>query len=279
MARQERTAARTRKAAEQADTIIAEATQRARHETDLARIKVAKALLKRCPVCKETGTAADLKAGGHGRQCTADASAPQTDAKPRTKATAGARVVRKPEAASDPQGAKCVEMRANGSSWMAIGAALGLPGAKNGAAAARKLYAATTGQSHRTAPGLQRKVKERHAATVGSKTARREVVQTRGGFFSTDTPDEEIVALVHGKTVEWSIDIQRLAAGKGEPQWADQEARVHPTDVYVKDVNGERCLNFRTLEGWYEPDPKTGISAPIAGPTRTVRLAAIHTVR
>jgi hypothetical protein len=275
--KQERTARASKRAAAQADTIIAEATERAR--------------LKRCK-CGAKGTAAELKAAGHPRTCATKvaeqeyvaartdaierAKAPQTDATARTRAR-GTRVVVKP--ASDPQteqGAEVVRLRNDEQlSWMAIGAKLGLPGAKNGAANARKLYAAHTGQSHKAAPTTARAPRnnKRHAAQVGSKTARREVVQARGGFFTEDTTDEEVVALVHGKTIEWSIDLARLAGGKGAPEWCDQEARVHSTDVYVKDVNGERCLNFRTLEGRYE-DGK-----PIAGPTRTVRLAAIHTVR
>lgn len=287
MARQERAARASKRADQQFGVIIGKATLAARAREAIDSENAAREQSKRCPVCKTTGTVAELKAAGHGKACSAKCiecikpmrdctcSTPQTDTKPRVKATAGARVVRKPEAASDPQGAKCAEMRALGLSWMAIGAALGLPGAKTGAAAARKLYAAHTGQSHTKAPSPARapRASKRHAAQVGSKVARREVVQRQGGFFSDDVPDEEVVALVHGKTVEWSIDLARLAGGKGEPEWADQEARVHPTDVYVKDVNGERCLNFRTLEGRYE-DGK-----PIAGPTRTVRLAAIHTVR
>lgn len=294
MTRQERTARATKKADQQADTIIAEATQRARTFAETARERAQQA--KQCPVCKTRGTVAELKAAGHGKACTVTSGldaqlgpeytgdawqkgrrkAPQTDAKGRTKLTAGARVVTRPETHSDDLGARCVQMRdENAISWAAIGAALGLPGAKTGAAAARKLYAAHTGKSHTTAPGPTRapRASTRHAAQVGSKVARREVVQRQGGFFSNDMGDEEVVALVHGKTVEWVIDLARLAGGKGEPQWAEQEARVHPTDVYVKEVNGERCLNFRTLEGHYE-DGK-----PIAGPTRTVRLAAIHTVR
>lgn len=272
MARQERAARASKRADQQADTIITKSRERVLAEAS-GLVPRRGDQDKRCPVCRTVGDLAWLKANGHGKACTANA--PQTDAKPRAKAIAGARVVRKPETASDPQGAKCAEMRALGLSWMAIGAALGLPGAKTGAAAARKLYAAHTGQSHTQAPSPARKprVSRRHAAQVGSKVARRQVVQRQGGFFSDDVPDEEVVALVHGKTVEWSIDIRRLAEGKGEPEWCDQEAKVHPTDVYVKEVNGERCLNFRTLEGRYE-DGK-----PIAGPTRTVRLAAIHTVR
>jgi hypothetical protein len=275
MARQERAARASQRATQQATAIIEKATARARQAIEVAEDHVARtrANIKKCPVCGTTGTVAELKAAGHGKACTA--SAPQTDAKPR-KAASGTRVVRKAESThSVDQGAKCVEMRAGGASWMAIGAALGLPGAKNGAAAARKLYAAHTGQSHTQAPGIARapRASKRHAAQVGSKTSRREVVQQRGGLFSADMPDEEIVALVHGRTVEWSIDLARLAGGRGEPEWCDQEARVHPTDVYVREDNGERVLNFRTLEGHYD-DGK-----PIAGPTRTVRLAAIHTVR
>jgi hypothetical protein len=296
--KQERTAKAAKKAAVRAREIIteihertlAERAQEAIDSENEARAKAA----KRCPVCKTTGTVAELKAGGHGKACSAKCidcikpmrdctcpSTPQTDAKP-TKAATPTKVVRKAASThSVDQGAKCVEMREQGSSWMAIGAALGLPGAKTGAAAARKLYAAHTGQSHTQAPSPARKPRasKRHPAQVGSKTGRREVVQQRGGFFSADMTDEEVVALVHGKTIEWSIDLARLAGGKGEPQWCDQEARVHPTDVYVREDGGERVLNFRTLEGWGEADPKTGDSAPLAGPTRTVRLAAIHTVR
>lgn len=280
MGRQERTASRTRKAASRADAIIAEATQRAQ--------------LKRCK-CGAKGTTAELKAAGHPRTCATKlaeqewvaqrteaierAKAPQTDAKPRAKVTAGARVVTRPSGHSDEQGDRCVEMREQGASWMAIGAELGLPGAKTGAAAARKLYAAHTGESHRKAPGRIRAVKERHAATTGAKRDRREQVHFGTGLITDDMTDEQVVALLAGKAIEWAIDLRRLADGKGEPEWCEQEARVHPTDLIIEDGKlGERCVRFRTLEGWDEPD-RHGVSKPLAGPTRTVRLAAIHTVR
>jgi hypothetical protein len=269
--RQERTARATRKAAEQAETIIAEATSKARRgDQD-----------KRCPVCRTVGDLAWLKANGHGKRCTstprvlAEAIGAQIDAKPRAKVTAGARVVRKPDAASDPLGAQCLELREQGLSWMAIGAKLGLPGAKSGAAAARKLYAAHTGQSHRAAPGLPKAPRaRRHAAQVGSKASRRERVQLGTGLISDDMPDEAVVTLLAGKTIQWAIDLKRLADGRGEPEWAEQEAKVHPT--YIRIEFGkleERCVRFREHLG----EDKHG--NVISGPTRTVRLAAIHTVR
>jgi hypothetical protein len=276
MARQERTATRTRKAAEQADAIIADATSRAQRTLSQAAGFVPK--LKKCPVCATTGTLAELKAAGHGKGCMVNA--PQVDAKPRAKVTAGARVV---TTAADPQRASQAErahtMRNAGQSWMAIGAALGLPGAKSGAAAARKLYAEFYG-SHKAAPGVQRRGKERHEATVGAKRDRREQVQFGTGLIKPDMPDDEVLALLRGKTVEWAIDLRRLADGKGEPEWCEQDAKVHPTDAIIEQVgpNGDRCIRFRTLEGWTEQD-KQGNSEPISGPTRTVRLAAIHTVR
>jgi hypothetical protein len=257
MARQERAARATRKAA---DTIIAEAT--------------ARATLKRCPVCQTTGTVVELKAGGHGKVCTA--SAPQTDAKPRTKVSAGARVVVRLDNHSSDQGAECVELRGQGLSWMAIGKKLGLPGAKCGAAAARKLYQAHTGQSHRQAPALARtpRASRRHAAQVGSKRDRREMVQLGTGLIAEDMPDDKVVELLAGKTIQWAIDLRRLADGRGEPEWSEQEARVHPTDLIIEFGKlEERCVRFREYGG----EDKHG--RPIAGPTRTVRLAAIHTVR
>lgn len=258
--RQERTARTTKKAARQADTIIAEATARATGP-------------KRCPVCRTTGTLAELKAGGHGKACT---NTPQTDAKPRKVTAPTAKVHVRATGHSVDQGAQCVELREQGLSWMAIGAKLGLPGSKNGAGAARKLYAAHTGQSHKQAPSLARtpKTSRRHPAQVGSKASRREQVQLGTGVIPDDMPDDKVVEMLAGKTIQWAIDLRRLADGRGEPEWCEQEARVHPTDLIIEFGKlEERCVRFREYGG------QDNHGRPIAGPTRTVRLAAIHTVR
>src|SRR5262245_45284961 len=59
MARQERTARATKRAAAQAATIIEEAYQGHGHPK----------AIKRCPVCGARGTVVELRAGGQGRNC------------------------------------------------------------------------------------------------------------------------------------------------------------------------------------------------------------------
>lgn len=254
MGRQERTARTTKKAVAQAEAIISAPTE-------------AGYVAKRCPVCKASGSIAELRASGHGKNCTAEP--------PVTKVTTTKRVVREPvDEQQALQGEKCEQMRNEGASWMAIGKALGLPGAKFGAAAARKLYAQHTGESHQKAPGLARKVSSRHAATVGAKRDRRAQVHFGTGLIDEEQTDEQVLELLRGKTIVWSIDLKRLADGKGEPEWCDVEAKVHPDFIRVELVGPlhNRCVRFRELLGMDD-------GKPISGPTRTVRLAAIHTVR
>jgi hypothetical protein len=96
-------------------------------------------------------------------------------------------------------------------------------------------------------------------------------------------PDEEVEALLVGRTIEWAIDLARLTDtapdtwGSEDRRWCKQEARVHPEDkwVYVgeQDKEGNRLVRFREYLG---RDQHGNL---MAGPTRTVRVDAIYTVR
>lgn len=240
--RQERTARATKRAAEQAEAIIEKATERA--------------AVKKCPVCGERGTVARLREGGHGRAC------------PLTPITY--------EDLIPEEAATCKKMREEGKSWMAIGATLGLPGAKNGAAAARKLYAQYYGSYAETKVATKpKKEKPAAAGNNGPRYARVEKVINGENLFASMS-DRQVEEYVAGKTIVWLIDLRRLAGGKGEPAFSEQDAQVHPTDLLIEaGVRGpdDRCLRFRQLLG----EDKHG--RPISGPTRTVRLTDIHTVR
>jgi hypothetical protein len=167
-------------------------------------------------------------------------------------------------------------MRDEGKSWVAIGAALGLPGAKSGAGAARKLYAQHWGSYSGTQAVRARKAAPPAASAKASPRYERVEKVVSGEDLFASMTDNEVMAYVCGKTVVWLIDLRRLAHGKGEPGYSEMEARVHPTDAIIEPGAAgpdERCLRFR--EYWGNDDR----GKPISGPTRTVRLSAIHTVR
>jgi hypothetical protein len=111
--------------------------------------------------------------------------------------------------------------------------------------------------------------------SAGSAKQRKYAVQNGTPIIPEDTPDQDIVRLIAGNTIRWSISLQELAYGKGEPGFSEAEAKVHPWHVEVSDgFMGERCVTFVEYLGI---DSTTG--RPIGGPTRTVRVSAIHSVR
>jgi hypothetical protein len=185
--------------------------------------------------------------------------------------------------------AECRRLRdEQGMAWWLIGKTLGLPGAgdsattgKGGAHRARRLYASNGVEVPRTRAPRNGSQPAKGPGQRGSKTERKIMVTMGAHVIPEDYTDEEVVAHVAGRTIEWGINLRRLC-GVGEDFWTNQEARVHPTDVIIDedlDPEGGRVLRFREFHG-YDSDPKSRkFGEPLAGPTRTVRVSAIHTVR
>lgn len=173
-----------------------------------------------------------------------------------------------------------------GMAWAAIGAALNLPGAKNGAGTARRLYAAANAGvvPRKYAPRKGAKVKPTTPGSAGTVTSRKELLLAQGHVIPRDTPDEDVEAMVRGRTVEWVIDLARLTGtdpatwGPEDKRWVKMEARVAPIAewVYVgeEDQHGNRLLRFREWLGYDQKD-----DTPMSGPTRTIRVDSIYTIR
>jgi hypothetical protein len=225
-------------------------------------------------------------------QATTRARQPQTAATPRVRVAVDPGTTNGVATATVDLGAECRRLRdEQGMAWWLIGKTLGLPGAgdsattgKAGAHQARRLYASTGAEVPRTrAPRSTngQPAREKGPALKGSKVERKIMVTMGTHVIPQDYTDEQVIAYVKGRTIEWGINLARLC-GKGEDFWTNQEARVHPTDVIIDeypDPEGGRVLRFREFLG-YDTDrrsPKFG--EPLAGPTRTVRLSSIHTVR
>lgn len=267
MSRQERTARVAKAAAVKAEEIVSKATAAAQR--------------KRCRACGATGTAAALKAGGHPQGCQKPAQMPATLTRA-SKAT--------PTPPSPSQGssvdlsAECKRLRETGMAWWLIGKTLGLPGAgdsavtgKAGAHQARRLYAqGNGGEVPRTrAPRINGVKVEKGPGEQGTKTDRKVALTLGEQIIPEDLEEVAIVTMLKGRTIEWGINLADLSPGPDE--WYNHEARVHPIDVKVDDKltkDGCRTVRFREFHGY---DSNTHL--PIAGPTRTVRLRSIHTVR
>lgn len=193
------------------------------------------------------------------------------------------------------QAAEVKALRDGGMAWWQIGQKLGLAGAatsasereaKRGAGRARSLYAsANRGEVPRShAPRRGTTPKPQGVGRSGTLASRKEQLVTNGHVIPRDMPDEEVEALVTGRTIEWAIDLARLTGtdpdtwGAEDRRWVKQDARVHvdPQWVYVSqdEDSGERVLRFREYMGF---DSDTG--RHMSGPTRTIRVDAIYTIR
>lgn len=268
MARQERTAQVAKRAAKQADKIIGGAKQA---ETEMGK----------CRGCGARGTIAFLRAGGHGRECKG-VRAPQKPATP-AKVTEATRTAPKPRSGAEVDlAAECRRLRdTQGMAWWLIGKTLGLPGAgdnattgKSGAHQARRLYRSTGAEVPRTRAPRGKAAEPKGPGQVGTKTERKIALTLGEQVIPEDLPDEEVVALVAGRWIEWGVNLADLAPGKDE--WYNHEARVHPEYVIVDEEpakDGSRTLRFREFLG------RDDHGRLMSGPTRTVRLRAIHTVR
>jgi hypothetical protein len=186
-------------------------------------------------------------------------------------------------------------LRDAGESWWVIGQRLGLAGpatsasepeAKRGASKARSLYAAANrGEVPRThAPRKGTVAKPTGPGRGGTVASRKEQLVNDGHVIPRDMPDEEVEALLVGRTIEWAIDLARLTEtdpdswGTGDRRWCQQDARVHvdPQWVYVStdEDTGIRTVRFREYAG-FDTDRQKHMS----GATRVVRVDAIFTIR
>lgn len=196
---------------------------------------------------------------------------------------------------SQDQAQQVKELRDGGMAWWAIGQKLGLSGkaqnasdpeAKKGAGQARKLYAAANRgvvpRSHAQRAGTT--ARPQGPGRSGSATDRKLMLVEQGHVIPRDTPDEEVEAMVVGRRIEWAIDLARLTEtdpatwGPEDTRWVRQEARVHIdprwVKVFVPEEGQPRLLHFREYLG-YDKDRQRDIS----GPTRTIRVDSIYTIR
>ena len=265
---QERTARRTRKAAAQADKVIAEAVRRVR-----------------CRECKAPGTRAEGAAQStidHEPQCSRYVRPAQKAAKPTNGRKAPTTAPAPRQGGSVDLAAECKRLREGGMAWWLIGKTLGLPGAgdsattgKAGAHQARRLYASGNGgQVPRTRAPRGKAAEPKGPGQQGTKTERKVALTLGEHVIPEDMPDEEVVAMLAGRWIEWGVNLADLCPGPDE--WYNHEARVHPEYCIVDEEpakDGSRTLRFREFLG---RDQHGNL---MSGPTRTVRLRSIHTVR
>lgn len=206
-------------------------------------------------------------------------------------------VAARPSLPSSPQdqAQEVKVLRDGGMAWWVIGQKLGLAGqansasdpeAKRGAGRARSLYAAANrGEIPRShAPRKGSTPKPQGPARGGTAVSRKVQLVTEGHVIPRDMPDDEVEALVCGRTIEWAIDMARLTDsdpaswGPEDKRWVKQDAKVHvdPQWVYVStdEETGERTLRFREYAGF-----DTDRGKHMSGPTRVIRVDSIYTVR
>lgn len=182
---------------------------------------------------------------------------------------------------------ECKRLRDEGGmAWWLIGKTLGLPGAgdsattgKSGAHQARRLYATKNGgEVPRTRAPRNGGVKaEKGPAERGSKTDRKVALTIGEHVIPEDLDEDSVVAMLAGRVIEWGVNLADLCPGPDE--WFNHEARVHPTDVIVDEdpsKDGSRTIRFREFHGYIGEGRDRRV---LCGPTRTVRLRSIHTVR
>ena len=176
------------------------------------------------------------------------------------------------------------ELRDTGMPWWQIGFKLSLPGnadtvakGKGGAAFARKIYKAAFGEVPRVqVRDGSRANREKNEEVKALKKTRKadRVAQVRSGsaVLREDMTDEEVIATLRGRMIGWYINLHTVD-NKGE-KFYEQECGVHRRFCKVEEHSGERCVVFK------EYDPTAPIKyRDMAGATRIVRLANIHTVR
>lgn len=192
----------------------------------------------------------------------------------------------------DPHEVK--RLRDSGLAWWIVAQRLGMTGdaktasdpeAKRGAGRARSLYASVNQgevpRSHAIRKGTT--PKPTGPGQAGTLLSRKEAVVRDGHVIPRDMPDEDVEKLLVGRTIQWVIDLARLTEtdpntwGPEDRRWCPQEARVSTDEqwVYVgeEDSKGNRLVRFREHLG-RDKDGKL-----LSGPTRTVRVDAIFSIR
>lgn len=272
MAKQERAARATKAAAAKAEKIIGEATAKA--VTCKGCQVRGQRLGDKVKIVHKAGCAVAAKR--QATQPTQKAAAPK-------KAVAATRTAPAPRSSPENDlAAECRRLRdEQGMAWWLIGKTLGLPGAGNSAATgkggahqARRLYASTGKEVPRTRAPRGKAAEPKGPGQVGTKTERKIALTLGEQVIPEDLTDEEVVLLVRGRWIEWGVNLADLAPGPDE--WYNHEARVHPEFVMVDEEpskDGSRTLRFREFLG------RDQYGNLMSGPTRTVRLRAIHTVR
>lgn len=176
------------------------------------------------------------------------------------------------------------ELREKGLAWWQIGFELRLPGSadtvakgKGGAAFARKIWKHAFGEVPRVQnrDGRNRKPREKNdhvrEMRTTTKTARVEAVRAGTSVIKPETTADEIVAMVEGRMITWSLNLANVDHQADE--FFDVTAGVFKGTCKVHGLGDERYIEFR------EYDPRTPIQyRGIPGGSRIVRVASIHTV-
>lgn len=197
-----------------------------------------------------------------------------------------------PPASPQDQAAEVKRLRDQGMAWWVIGQKLGLaqpaqvasePEAKRGASKARSLYAAANrGEVPRThAPRKGTTAKPQGPGRSGTVTARKQQLVDDGHVIPRDLDDGEVEEMLKGRTIEWAIDLARLTNtdpttwGPEDQRWMKQEARIHEDWCRVgeEDNDGNRIVRFREYLG------RDNNGRLMSGPTRTIRVDSIYTIR
>lgn len=178
--------------------------------------------------------------------------------------------------------AQIKERRDLGMAWWQIAFELGLPGSadnvaqgKSGASRARSIYKKVLGDYPKT-QRIRKGPDESLASATGSRRRNRhghEVVRAAAGqsVFPEETSDEDIVAAVLGKKIEWEMWREDLT-GKVEFVGTDEQI-VHERFrcKIITNADGERILQFREGVGNDLPPEYRGM----AGKYRSVYVHRI----
>lgn len=175
-------------------------------------------------------------------------------------------------------------LRAGGMAWWQIGYKLGLPGSadtvakgKGGAAYARKVWKSAFGEVPRTQVrnGSRSKKAEKNTDVREMReTAKAErVVQVRAGqsVIAIDKTDEEVLAMIDGRMLTWSINLADMDH-RGD-EFYDTSAAVFQGTVRVTGLGVDRAVRFLT----FDPNAPIEIRGT-PGVERIVRVSAIHTI-
>lgn len=175
-------------------------------------------------------------------------------------------------------------LREAGKAWWQIGFELKLPGSadtvakgKGGAAFARKIWKHAFGEvprvQNRDGKGRKPREKNDHVREMrtSTKTARVEAVRAGQSVIKPETTADEIVAMVEGRSITWSLNLANVDHQGDE--FFDVTAGVFKGTVKVHGLGDDRYIEFR------EYDKRTPLQyRGFPGGSRIVRVASIHTI-